>query len=43
MVDIVGNVIDMNGMYVLDNGIIIIIQDMDGIVVIEVIDEDIIQ
>lgn len=42
MVDIVGNVIDMNGMYVLDNGIIIIIQDMDGIVVIEVIDEDII-
>lgn len=42
MVDIVGNVIDMNGMYVLDNGIILIIQDMDGIVVIEVIDEDII-
>lgn len=42
MVDIVGNVIDMNGMYVLDNGIIIILQDMDGIVVIEVIDEDII-
>lgn len=42
MVDIVGNVIDMNGMNVLDNGIIIIIQDMDGIVVIEVIDEDII-
>lgn len=42
MVDIVGNVIGMNGMYVLDNGIIIIIQDMDGIVVIEVIDEDII-
>lgn len=43
MADTVGNVIDMNGTHVLDNGTIITTQDMDGTVVTEVTDEDIIQ
>lgn len=43
MADPVGNVIDMNGTHVLDNGTIISTQDMDGSVVTDVTDEDIIQ
>lgn len=43
MADTVGNVIDMNGTHVLDNGTIITTQDMDGTVVTEVTDEDLIQ